>query len=269
VTDGVLNDPRACTYDPSKDAEITKASCSATDGTCLTPGEGKAIQQIWGGARDAAGQLLWPGIERGADTSALAGAAPFPIPIEQARYWVYFDPAWDWNILSYANYGAFFKDNADKVGPVMATDNPDISAFRARGGKVIMYHGWSDNLIMPQGTVKYWEAMSARMGSAGIDAKDFSRLYMVPGMGHCGGGNNVTDFGQGVSGVVPLEPQRDIFRALMAWSEKGAAPNDITASRVVQGQVTRTRPLCAYPLVAKYKGSGSTDDAANFACSVP
>jgi len=264
VMDGVIGDPRTCTYDPRQDTSITKASCTSADGTCLTPGEADAVQRIWGGARNAGGDLLWPGIERGADIGALGGAAPFPIPIEQARYWVYFDPSWDWNTLTLANYETFFNDNIRMVGPMMATDNPDISAFKARGGKVIMYHGWADQLIMPEGTVNYY----GRMKAAVANADDFSRLYMVPGMGHCSGGGT-DSFGQGSSGTVPMTPDRDVFRALMAWSEKGTAPNAITASKVQSGLVVRTRPLCPYPQVAKYKGTGSTDDASSFSCGNP
>jgi hypothetical protein len=152
VTDGVIDDPRTCAYDPTKDTSITSNTCTSTDGTCLTPGEATAIQKTWSGARNTSGTLLWPGLERGATLDAMAGATPFPIPIEQARYWVYLDPTWDWTTLTYANYEAFFNKNVQMVGPVMATDNPDLSKFRARGGKVIMYHGWSDQLIMSEGT---------------------------------------------------------------------------------------------------------------------
>lgn len=263
VTDGVLDDPRACTYDPTTDASLTRPGCAAD--TCLTPGEASGVKKIWDGARNKAGDLLWPGIEREADMGAFAGTQPFPIPIEQARYWVYFDPTWDWTTLTYDNYETYFNDNVRMVGPVMATDNPDISAFKARGGKIIMYHGWADQLIMPQGTVKYYENMRQTVA----DADAFSRLYMVPGMAHCGGGAGVNEFGQNVSGIVPMEPKTDAFRALMAWSEKDAAPSEIVASHIEAGSVTRTRPLCPYPQVAKYQGSGSTDDATNFVCSNP
>jgi feruloyl esterase len=178
---------------------------------------------------------------------------------------VYFNPTWDWNTLTLQNYETFFNDNIRMVGPMMATDNPDISAFKARGGKVIMYHGWSDNLIMPQGTIRYYD----RMRQAVSGADDFSRLYMVPGMGHCSGGTGTDQFGQGSSGTVPATPERDVFRALMAWSEKGVAPSSITASRLQSGAVVRTRPLCPYPQVARYKGTGSTDEAASFSCVAP
>ncbi len=265
VVDGVIDDPRTCTYDPRLDATIVRSDCTAADGSCLSPAEASAVQRIWGGARNAAGELLWPGIERGVDLGALAGATPFPIPIEQARYWVYFDPAWDWNTLTLANYETFFADNARVVGPIMATDNPDLNAFKARGGKLIMYHGWADNLIMPQGTTRYYERM--RQTVSGADS--FSRLYMVPGMGHCSGGVGVNQFGQGSSGVVPATPQRDIFRALMEWSEQDRAPTQVVGSNVESGLTARTRPLCPYPQVARFQGSGSTDDAANFRCVAP
>jgi hypothetical protein len=195
----------------------------------------------------------------------MAGAAPFPIPIEQARYWVYFDPNWDWRSLTYGNYEAFFNDNARMVGPLMGTDNPDISKFKERGGKLIVYHGWADNLIMPQGTVRYFTQMQQTVANS----DSFSRLYMVPGMAHCGGGGGVNEFGQDASGIVPAEPTRDIFRALMAWSENSVAPDQIIATRVENGAPTRTQPLCPYPQVVKYKGSGSTTDAVNYSCAVP
>jgi len=265
VVDGVIDDPRRCTYDPRVDTSITRATCTADDGTCLTPAEASAVQRIWGGARNSAGDLLWPGIERGVDLGALAGATPFAIPIEQGRFWTYYDPTWDWNTLTLTNYETFFADNVRQVGPIMATDNPDLNAFRARGGKLLMYHGWSDNLIMPQGTSLYFERMRAATTSADV----FSRLYMVPGMGHCSGGTGVNQFGQGSSGAVPMTPQRDIFRALMDWSEKGNAPSSLVASRIDGGVTTRTRPLCPYPQVARYQGSGSTDDATSFRCVAP
>lgn len=263
VTDGVIDDPRACTYDPTTDLSLTRANCAGDD--CLTPGQAQGVKKIWGGATNVSGSLLWPGIERGADLGAFSGPNPFPIPIEQARFWTYLDPTWDWNTLTYANYEAFFNDNARVVGPVIATDNPDLSAFKARGGKLIMYHGWSDNLIMPQGTVRYFD----RMRQTVANADEFSRLYMVPGMGHCSGGTGPSEFGQSASGIVPAQPRTDIFRALMAWSEKGTAPTSITAAQLSGATVTRTRPLCPYPQVARYAGTGSTDDAANFRCVAP
>ncbi|MDX3905449.1 MAG: tannase/feruloyl esterase family alpha/beta hydrolase [Pigmentiphaga sp.] len=265
VTDGVIDDPRRCGYDPALDNAITHAACTAE--SCLTPLEAVAIKKIWDGARNIEGELLWPGLERGTQLGSLAGATPFSIAVQQPRFWVYLDPDWDWKTLTYANYGQFFTDTVNTVGPVIATDNPDLTAFKNRGGKLIMYHGWSDPLIMPQGTIRYYENVRKTMGTA---ADDFAVLYMAPGMGHCRGGAGPNHFGQSSSGVVPKDATHDAFRALMDWSEKGQRPTSLIATKFVddtpaQG-VARTRPLCPYPQVARYTGTGSTDDAANFAC---
>jgi pimeloyl-ACP methyl ester carboxylesterase len=272
VTDGLIDDPRNCRYNPTTDASVTTPTCTPGDTTCLTAGEARAIQAIWNGARNTRGELLWHGLERGTALNALAGTNPFPIPIEQARYWVYLDPTWDWTTLNYANYEAFFAKNVEMVGPTMGTDNPDLSAFRKRGGKVIMYHGWIDPLIMPGGTVRYWDNVVQTMDAKKVPL-DFAKLYMVPGMGHCSGGAGPNQFGQSASGNVPAEPKRDIFRALMDWSENGNEPAEIVATKFSNDNPTlgviRTRPLCVYPQVARYKGSGSVDDAANFVCTNP
>ena len=272
VTDGVIDDPRSCTYDPTKDTSVTNASCASGDGTCLSTAEATSVQKIWNGARTTAGALLWPGLERGTALNAMAGAAPFPIPIEQARYWVYFDPTWDWTTLTYANYETFFAKNVQMVGPLMATEDPDLSKFRKRGGKLIMYHGWADPLIMSEGTTMYWDSVKQAMTTANVPL-DFAKLYMVPGMGHCSGGAGPNQFGQSSSGIVAADAQHDVFRALMAWSERGTEPQSIVATKftndVPTQPVLRTRPLCVYPQVARYKGSGNTDDAANFACQAP
>ena len=136
---------------------------------------------------------------------------------------------------------------------MIGTDNPDLSAFRARGGKAIVWHGWADQLIAAEGTIDYYTRVQQQMGGA-KPASEFIRLFMAPGVAHCAGG----------AGPAPVRQ----LEALLAWVEDGKAPETLTAQRRDQaGAVTRTRPLCQYPLVAKYKGSGSSDDAANFVCS--
>jgi len=253
VTDGVIRDPRVCTYNPVNDASITRASCTSADNTCLTPGEASAIQKIWGGARTASGKLLWPGLERGAALSGLAGTNPFSIAVAQPQFWVYFDPSWDWKTLTYSNYEAFFKDTMRMVNPMMASENPDLSAFHNTGGKIVMWQGWADQLIMPQGSVMYYDAVANVMG--GYSAlQPWYRHFMAPGVGHCGGGNGP-------------QPQ-NLFQAVVNWVENGTAPDRILASKSITGG-TQTRPLCPYPAVAKYTGSGSTDDANNFVCAAP
>lgn len=254
VTDGVIDDPRRCGYLAAQDPSLTQASCSSGDGSCLTPHEAAAIDAIWQGPMDGA-KRLWYGEVRGTDLMALAGPRPFAVAIEQPRYWVYFDPAWDWHsVIGTAQFTAFFRDTVARVGPLMASDNPNLSAFRRHGGKLVLYHGWSDQLIMPQGTIDYYDRVTEKLGGGYERTQQFARLFMAPGMTHCAGG-------------VGPQPQH-LFDAVVNWVEKGIAPATITASRVVNG-TTQTRPLCPYPAVAHFTGSGSTDDAANFTCVAP
>jgi len=134
-------------------------------------------------------------------------------------------------------------------GILDATD-PDLRAFRNRGGKIVMYYGWADSALNPVMGLEYYERV---MGTMGQSTKDFYRLFMVPGMFHCRGGLGTDRF--------------DALTPLIGWVEKGAAPATLPASRAVDGKTVRTRPLCPYPEAAKYKGSGSIDDAANFTCA--
>ena len=255
VVDSMIGDPRQCIYNPVNDAAITRASCTSTDNTCLTPGEASAINKIWVGARNASGKPLWPGVERGAALNGLGGATPFAIAVAQPRYWVYFDPTWDWTTLTYSNYEAFFKQSMQMVNPMMASETPDLSAFRNSGGKILMWQGWADQLIMPQGSIMYYDAVTNFMGGGYAQTQQFFRHFMAPAVGHCSGGNGP-------------QPQ-NLLQSVVDWVEQGIAPDRITASRTLSGGALQTRPLCPYPAVAKYTGSGSTDDAANFVCAAP
>jgi feruloyl esterase len=155
----------------------------------------------------------------------------------------------------------------EKVGKILNAMDPDLRGFHARGGKLILYHGWSDAAIPAPSTIAYYESVVAKVGAK--DAAGFVRLFLVPGMQHCTGGSGATWFGQ--FGPGSGNPKGDIVTALEQWVEQDVPPDGLIAvRRKVQAdpasQVLRSRPLCAYPLVAKYKGSGSIDDAANFAC---
>jgi feruloyl esterase len=128
----------------------------------------------------------------------------------------------------------------------------DLSKFRSSGGKLIMTYGWADTILQPMMGVNYYEAVLARNGR---NTPEFARLFMMPGVAHCGGGNG---------------PDRiDAVTAVIDWVEKGKAPDSLLASKVTDGKVVRTRPLCPYPQVARHTGKGSTDDAANFSCVAP
>jgi len=244
--------PHVCKYSAAADKNITRAACNSSDNSCLTTGEATAIDRIWNGATDSKGKLLWPGLERGASLDGLAGPKPFGIAVNSPRYWVYFDPNWDWHTLTFANYDQFFQKSVQVVGPLMASDSPNLSAFRARGGKMITWHGLADPLIMPQGTVLYYDSVKKFFGKDYGDVQQFYRLFMAPGVGHCGGGD---------------APQPvDVFQSVVNWVERGEAPTQILASQTLPGGSTRTRPLCPYPSRAQFSGHGSTDDAANYAC---
>ena len=251
VVDGVLRDPRQCWFDARW---LIRKGCLATDDTCLTKAEASAINKIWYGPTNKKGnKRLWYGLPRGTDLSALAGATPFPVAIEQPRYWVYFDPDWDWNVLTYGNYESFFKDTVREMAASgTATDNPNLAPLRDHGTKLLMWHGFSDQLIMAEGTIDYYDRVVRSLGGGYKHVQEFARLFMAPGVAHCGGG----------TGPQPQNP----FNYLVNWVENGVAPETILASKDLGGGVTQTRPLCPYPSVAVWTGHGSTDDAANFVC---
>ncbi|MGH9497438.1 MAG: tannase/feruloyl esterase family alpha/beta hydrolase, partial [Candidatus Sulfotelmatobacter sp.] len=155
----------------------------------------------------------------------------------------------------------------EKTGNQMNATNPDISAFLARGGKLILYHGWNDPGISPLNTVNYYEEVVKTVG--GQKAEQSVRLYMVPGMQHCGGGPGATSFGQGES-APRSAADHDVFTSLVQWVEDGKAPGTIIASKYgdKEGNVLdMTRPLCAYPQEVKYNGTGDPKLAASFSCA--
>jgi feruloyl esterase len=161
------------------------------------------------------------------------------------------DPAWDFRTLNYETDVAKAEALDQSVGQFVAND-PDLRPFKKRGGKIIQYHGFGEPEIASEDSIRYYDRLVKHFGHV-RDVDEFYRLYMVPGMGHCGGGAGATD-------------QFDMIAALEGWVERGVAPTSVLASQVTNGVTVRTRPLCPYPQVAQWKGSGNTDEAANFAC---
>jgi Tannase and feruloyl esterase len=271
VIDGVIGDPRQCHFDPHV-LQCGKPG-APTDGTCLSRAEADAVQQIWRGARGPDGEFLWYGLEPAASFAGLANTTPFTITLDHWRLWIKQNPAFDWHSLNVASFAAGFEESQDKFHQVIGTDDPDLFAFRRHGGKIITYHGWTDQLIFPRGSINYFDRVVAANG--GLQAvRDFDRLFMVPGMNHCAGGAGATNFGQ--SGVVPasLDPQHDAVAALMRWVEDGVAPDDFIATTDPQplhaqenptDPATFTRLLCPFPEIAVFRG-GDPNNAANFVC---
>lgn len=175
---------------------------------------------------------------------------------------VFNNPAWDYKSFN-VDSGAKITDA--KMAQILNTTDPDLSRFKNRGGKLILYHGWSDAAIPPQNTIDYYQSVLKKMGSQ--DAGGFIRMFLVPGMQHCTGGAGPNSFGQ--LGPAHGDAGHNISAALEQWVEQGIAPERIIATKFknpmnAAAGVERTRPLCAYPKVARYKGSGSTEEAANF-----
>ena len=263
VKDGVIGDPRACRFDP------VRVQCKAGDGPdCLTAGQVAAVRRIYQGPRTASGHQIFPGYPVGGE--GVAGAWNLWITGEKAQHGnfarsffrdlVYADPAWSFDHLDLAEAVA---DADRRMGPILNADSPDLSAFRRRGGKLIVFHGWADAAITPYSTIEYFDAVRGRMGAQQVDG--FARLFVAPGVSHCVGGPGANTF--------------DMLAALDAWVDHGQAPDRVIASKFINdiaalldmptGAALRTRPLCAYPKVARWTGKGSTDDAANFECKAP
>ena len=172
----------------------------------------------------------------------------------------------DWNILT-ADVDASFREATTKTAAELDSTNADLTRFRARGGKLILYHGWNDPAISPWNSIAYYQTVQDAMGTKQADS--FVRLYMVPGMEHCTDGPGPSAFGQ--LGIPTTGgPKYGIFDALVDWREKGVAPQTVIATKYDSDKkAVMTRPLCPYPAVAKYNGTGDTNDAVNFACSNP
>jgi feruloyl esterase len=195
--------------------------------------------------------MLW-GLEPGSETgwASLSGPQPLGLALDTYQYLVYKDPQWDYHALDPAKDVAA----ADKaIGAIMNSSDPDLRPFFSHGGKLLMYHGWADPGIPPMFSVEYYKNVVEKVGQK--KASEEIRLFMVPGMGHCAGGDGPSTF--------------NAMDALSQWVEHGKAPDQMAASHATRGQVDRTRPLCPYPQTAVYKGSGSTDEAINFACKTP
>ena len=246
--DGILEDPRQCNFDPATLACAVGHDASS----CLTPGQVATVQRIYSDVQNPrTGEIYFPGHEPGSELGwrTMAGANPFGPGLDLFRYIVFEDENWDYMSL---NFDADI-EQALKADAVADALDPNLKPFYDRGGKIVQYHGWNDPQISPRVSTMYYERVIEAVGEATV--RDHHRLFMVPGMAHCGGGEGTSEF--------------DMLPVLEQWVESGRAPDSVQASRVVDGRVDRTRPLCAYPAVARYDGSGSIDEATNFSCVAP
>jgi len=242
VKDGVIEAPRQCKFDPQV------LLCTAADSnTCLTAPQVETARKIYANVSNSrTKQALVAGLSPGSETNwgTMAGAQPFGPGVDLFKYIVFGDANWDFKTL---NWDADL-DKTLKASKDMDALDTNLKPFFDRGGKIISYHGWADGQISPGSTVDYYQSVLDKNGGASKVQENY-RLFMVPGMGHCQGGTGTDQF--------------DMLTALENWVEKKQTPTSIAASRA---NPVRTRPLCSYPAVATYSGTGSTDDAANFTC---
>ena len=259
IEDGVLDDPRRCHFDPGA------LQCRGADAPdCLSAAQVQAVRRLWAGPDEQAGAGYYPGLERGGEAELWPGWILAPtaeanthgaLGLPFFRYFVYSDPHWGFSGFDFRTEPALIDA---KFAVVLDATDPDLRPFQRRGGKLIHYHGFSDPDIPPQASIDYHDrvAASLRQDSSHPDADSFYRLFMVPGMGHCGGG--------------PGPNSGDMLAALERWVERGAAPGRVVATKFRDDDprrgVLRKRPLCPYPRAAHYRGRRSTDDARNFSC---
>ena len=276
--DGILNDPPACSFDPA--VLLCKGAEGADTGNCLTAAQITALKKIYSGPRIASKnsmEQIYPGYLPGGEDGNggwrlwITGDAPgkallFAFDNGFFSSMVYDDPEWDYRKFDFAG-GVKLAD--EKLARSLNATDANLKKFKTRGGKLIIWHGWSDPAIPPTGAVDYYNHVVREMGAA--DAPSFLRLYMAPGVQHCGGGPGPDSFGQFGLSSPQADPQHNMYAALEQWVEKGVAPETIIASKnpgpMGSAEPEKmTRPLCAWPQLAKYKGSGDLNDAASFVC---
>jgi feruloyl esterase len=251
VIDGIAEDPRKCSF------RVEQLRCKGGKrDDCLTAEQVQFARKFYEPLRDENGRAidegLLPGVLVDSGRSCLA-----PATFGQA---VRRDPNWDGEGFSISRDLAAI----DKVMPELRADDPDVRAFQARGGKMIMFQGWLDPAVASRMVIGYYEQVEKTIGSGKVAG--FLRLFMMPGVYHCGGGPGPEQAGCSGRDAPIVDAEHDFLSALEQWVEHGKAPDRIIASKVVEAKVVRTRPLCPYPQFARYIGTGSTDDAANFAC---
>ncbi|HUF72328.1 MAG TPA: tannase/feruloyl esterase family alpha/beta hydrolase [Gammaproteobacteria bacterium] len=254
VADGVIEDPRRCNFDPAR------LQCGAPGpgdpGVCLAGSEVAALADVYRGPTHPDTGPIAPGFAVGSEAGWTFVAAPEPSPVtlEFFRRAVFDDPLWNWRSFDFALDHAYA---VEELRWMLDATSADLSEYRDRGGKLLLYHGWNDANNSPEATIAYYEeietALAVEPNPLGIRTRDFARLFLVPGMGHCGGGPGTTEF--------------DAQRAIEDWVERGIAPDRIEAERVEDGRPVRTRPLCPYPETARYRGTGNSDRSGSFLCA--
>ncbi|KAI1764245.1 tannase and feruloyl esterase [Hypoxylon sp. FL1150] len=246
AADGLISNPLKCKFD-AKSVVGAEVQCDGNTTTTITERDATVWNKIRNGFKDEKGNFLWYGLEPGTDLLDQAIQPGFLISIQWIRDFLLRDPSLDVSDVKQDELVDLFHQSVSEFGDLWGTDNPDLSAFHARGGKVLTWHGWADNIISPLGTLDYWQRVVDLAG--GVKKTDeFYRVFMAPGLGHCGGGPG------------PQLPG-DNLAPLVEWVEKGKAPETILFSG--NGQ---SRNICKFPKELEYRGIGNVSDAASWEC---
>jgi feruloyl esterase len=247
VKDGIVGNPERCSFDPA--ALLCKGGSDGAD--CLTAKQVDSAKRGYAPVKTKAGVTVYPGHSPGFEAGwrmADPASAINPLFADMPRFIARQDASWD--VMSF-ELDADLALAVKNAGYIESSD-PHLEKFKARGGKLLLYHGWADPGPAPANTIHYVNEVARSLGGK---QDDWMRLFLLPGVGHCGGG--------------PGPDQADYMGTIERWRESGTAPDQIPAAHVVANRVDMTRPLCPYPALAQYKGTGSTNDAANFACKAP
>lgn len=269
VSDGIISRPDLCKFDPAV------LQCSgADDGTCLTAAQVTGAKQVYAGVvHKLTGQTYVDGEVPGSESGlgwnvGISPTTATNVSLPQIFQTV-FGPNWK---PSQFDFGADIDTMDWALGPMVNAMNPDLSAFEKAGGKIIQWQGMADGVYPYTMFQKYWDSVSKQMPG---ESQKFARLVNAPGVGHCGNGPDAgpAQFGGLLSHPFAGDPKRDLLTAVQAWVEQGTAPDGLIATKFVNGDqkqgVQLTRPLCAYPSVLKYNGTGDPNNAASFSCGAP
>jgi feruloyl esterase len=268
LEDGMISDARRCRFEPA--SLLCKAD--SAPGSCLTQPQIDAANRIYQGAHKSDGTALFQGFARGSELkwpNMWASKTPGGSSWDFWRYSVFQDPNFrnvDFDFDRDAERGLSTVRAGMRVSDIYSV-KPDLSAFRARGGKLIIYHGWADEQVTPFASLDFYSHMLAKQNQAGTDG--FLRMFMMPGISHCSGGPGAGNIG-GSTPALSHDPEHDVVAALDAWVVKRQAPTQLIAAHLDDNKkVDRTRPLCPFPQEAHYKGTGDGNDAGSFICAVP
>jgi feruloyl esterase len=247
VKDGLVENPLSCRFDP----KVLQCTTDVEAATCLTPPQVESVRALYAPVLEPkTGMEILPGLAPGSELAWATAASVRPVntALEAFKYLVFNDPSWDPATFNAAT--DIDRTLRADTNDVLNSSSTDLKAFFDRGGRLLMYHGWSDAQVTPLNSINYFQQVVARFGPS-VTGRSI-QLYMVPGMNHCFGGRGTDQF--------------DEVAALEQWMASGTAPDRIPASRVTNGVTERTRPLCPFGQVARWNGAGSTDEAANFSC---